>query len=190
MLGFAGDRDTRKLSRKLGVTPTSINRWESGESISELGQVKLARAIGRPFEVLKSYLAGEIELTELLPSDDEPIRSQSLQKIQELMKELPTEELVEVLVSAGIELRARFPDSAPKTLQELVATHWDVLIDDPSIPSDSLNRIRNGLSPSDSDIVRISSALSLPSDFVKSLARKNMGEGTRNGETNPKPRTQ
>ena len=113
-----GDASTYVFGSQLGVTHSTIRRWESGQGgINEEGVEKLSHGSGISADAIRAYLRGSIGLRTCLGLEA-PTQSEA-QLVLERLPTLPTQELLRVLEAAISQLLQRLPDTRPEILQIL-----------------------------------------------------------------------
>ncbi len=113
-----GDASTYVFGSQLGVTHSTIRRWESGQGgINEEGVEKLSHGSGISADAIRAYLRGSIGLRTCLGLEA-PTQSEA-QLVLEQLPTLPTQELLRVLEAAISQLLQRLPDTRPEILQIL-----------------------------------------------------------------------
>lgn len=115
-----GDASTYTFGAQLGVTHSTIRRWESGQGgINEEAIEKLSTGTGISADTIRAYLRGSISLRTCLGLE-EPLQSQSQVLIEHLPK-LSTQELLIVVETATAHLLSRLPKVQPEVAQILQA---------------------------------------------------------------------
>lgn len=113
-----GDASTYTFGAQLGVTHSTIRRWESGQGgINEEAIEKLSTGTGISANTIRAYLRGSISLRACLGLE-EPLQSQAQIIIEQLPK-LSTQELVTVVETAIAHLLNRLPKVRPELAQIL-----------------------------------------------------------------------
>lgn len=113
-----GDASTYTFGAQLGVTHSTIRRWESGQSgINEEAIEKLSTGTGIAADTIRAYLRGSISLRTCLGLE-EPLQSQTQVVIEQLPK-LSTQELLAVVETALSHLLSRLPNVRPEVAQIL-----------------------------------------------------------------------
>jgi transcriptional regulator with XRE-family HTH domain len=177
-----GERDTSRFARKLGLTHSTILRWEQGGSIGRSGVESLAGAIGETAERVQAYLDNKIELSELqLPGAP---GSKKYDQVLSLLPSLETEQLWDLLLRIPILLRERLTRKSPETqfhpastplfyasIADVVQHNWDTLIQQPKL-SARLPALRDGDVPTEMDLFRIAAALDIDEQRLEDLARQ------------------
>ncbi|MCY6493393.1 helix-turn-helix domain-containing protein [Leptolyngbya sp. GGD] len=112
------DASTYTFGAQLGVTHSTIRRWESGRGgINEEAIEKLSTGTGISADTIRAYLRGGISLRACLGLE-EPLESQSQIVIEQLPK-LSTQELLTVLETTIAHLLSRLPNIRPEVAQIL-----------------------------------------------------------------------
>ncbi|MEP0915371.1 helix-turn-helix domain-containing protein [Leptolyngbya sp. DQ-M1] len=115
-----GDASTYTFGAQLGVTHSTIRRWESGRGgINEEAIEKLSTGTGISADTIRAYLRGGISLRACLGLE-EPLESQAQIVIEQLPK-LSTQELLTVLETTIAHLLSRSPKTRPEVAQILQA---------------------------------------------------------------------
>ena len=113
-----GDASTYVFGSQLGVTHSTIRRWESGQGgINEEGVEKLSHGSGISADAIRAYLRGSISLRTCLGLEA-PIQSEA-QLVLERLPTLSTQELFRVLEAAIAQLIQRLPETRPEISQIL-----------------------------------------------------------------------
>jgi transcriptional regulator with XRE-family HTH domain len=129
-----GDASTYTFGAQLGVTHSTIRRWESGQGgINEEAIEKLSTGTGISADRIRAYLRGSISLKACLGLE-EPLQSQAQVVIEQLPK-LSTQELLTVLETTIAHLLSRLPKVQPEVAQILKAAIN--LLNIPQLPSRS-----------------------------------------------------
>lgn len=115
-----GDASTYTFGAQLGVTHSTIRRWESGQGgINEEAIEKLSTGTGIAADIIRAYLRGSISLRTCLGLE-EPLQSQAQVVIEQLPR-LSTQELLAVVETAISHLLSRLPKVRPEVAQILQA---------------------------------------------------------------------
>lgn len=115
-----GDASTYVFGAQLGVTHSTIRRWESGQGgINEEAIEKLSDGTGIPPDTIRAYLRGNISLRVCLGLE-EPAQSEA-QTVIEQLPMLSVQELLAVLEAAIAQLLKRLPNVRPEVTQILQA---------------------------------------------------------------------
>lgn len=111
-----GDASTYVFGAQLGVTHSTIRRWESGQGgINEDGVEKLSHGTGISADMIRAYLRGSINLRVCLGLE-EPTQSEAQSLIHQLAT-LSIPELLTVLEAAIAHLLRRVPNVRPEIAQ-------------------------------------------------------------------------
>ncbi len=112
------DASTYVFGSQLGVTHSTIRRWESGQGgINEEGVEKLSHGSGISTDTIRAYLRGSMSLRTCLGLEA-PTQSEA-QLVLEWMPTLSTQELLRVLEAAIAQLMQRLPETRPEIPQIL-----------------------------------------------------------------------
>lgn len=115
-----GDASTYSFGSQLGVTHSTIRRWESGQGgINEAAIEKLSSGTGIPADMIRAYLRGSISLRACLGLEEQ-LQSQA-QHIIEQLSALSTQELLTVLEKTIAQLLSRLTNVRPEVAQILQA---------------------------------------------------------------------
>lgn len=115
-----GDASTYVFGAQLGVTHSTIRRWESGQGgINEEAIEKLSDGTGIPPDTIRAYLRGNISLRVCLGLE-EATQSEA-QTVIEQLPMLSVQELLAVLEAAITQLLKRLPNVRPEVTQILQA---------------------------------------------------------------------
>ena len=115
-----GDASTYVFGSQLGVTHSTIRRWESGQGgINEEGVEKLSHGSGISADAIRAYLRGGISLRTCLGLEA-PTPSEA-QFFLERLPTLSTQELFRVLEAAIAQLMHRLPETRSEVTQILQA---------------------------------------------------------------------
>ncbi len=115
-----GDASTYVFGAQLGVTHSTIRRWESGQGgINEEAIEKLSEGTGIPPDTIRAYLRGNLSLRVCLGLE-EATQSEAHTVIEQLPM-LSAQELLAVLESAIAQLLKRLPNVRPEVTQILQA---------------------------------------------------------------------
>lgn len=115
-----GDASTYVFGAQLGVTHSTIRRWESGQGgINEGAIEKLSEGTGIPPDTIRAYLRGNLSLRVCLGLE-EATQSES-QTVIEQLPMLSAPELLAVLEATIAQLLKRLPNVRPEVTQILQA---------------------------------------------------------------------
>lgn len=115
-----GDASTYTFGAQLGVTHSTIRRWESGKGgINEEAIEKLSGGTGLSADTIRAYLRGSMSLRACLGLE-EPLPSQTQGMIEQLST-LSVQELLTVLETTIGHLLRRLPAVRPEVAQILQA---------------------------------------------------------------------
>jgi transcriptional regulator with XRE-family HTH domain len=115
-----GDASTYVFGAQLGVTHSTIRRWESGQGgINEEAIEKLSDGTGIPPDTIRAYLRGNLSLRVCLGLE-EPAQSEAQTVIEQLPR-LSAQELLAVLEATITQLLKRLPNVRPEVTQILQA---------------------------------------------------------------------
>jgi transcriptional regulator with XRE-family HTH domain len=115
-----GDASTYVFGAQLGVTHSTIRRWESGQGgINEEAIEKLSDGTGIPPDTIRAYLRGNLSLRVCLGLE-ETTQSEA-QTVIEQLPMLSAQELLAVLEAAIAQLLKRLPNIRPEVTQILQA---------------------------------------------------------------------
>jgi transcriptional regulator with XRE-family HTH domain len=115
-----GDASTYVFGAQLGVTHSTIRRWESGQGgINEEAIEKLSDGTGIPPDTIRAYLRGNLSLRVCLGLE-EPAQSEAQTVIDQLPM-LSAQELLSVLEATITQLLKRLPNVRPEVTQILQA---------------------------------------------------------------------
>jgi transcriptional regulator with XRE-family HTH domain len=115
-----GDASTYVFGAQLGVTHSTIRRWESGQGgINEEAIEKLSDGTGIPPDTIRAYLRGNLSLKVCLGLE-EATQSEA-QTVIETLPMLTVQELLTVLEAAIVQLLKRLPNVRPEVTQILQA---------------------------------------------------------------------
>lgn len=115
-----GDASTYSFGAQLGVTHSTIRRWESGQGgINEEAIEKLSSGTGISADTIRAYLRGSISLRTCLGLE-QPLQAQT-QVVIEQLPTLSTQELLTVLETTISHLLGRLPKVRPEVVQILQA---------------------------------------------------------------------
>ncbi|MEP0872922.1 hypothetical protein NDA01_24190 [Trichocoleus desertorum AS-A10] len=160
-----GRKGLRPFSRDIKVDPGTLSGWLSGDVETPRGgnRMALVSYLGCADEDLSRYLAGEVELDELLanlPQTDQPLT------INKVLSWIPTLSLNELarLAEAATELIRRRTDShsiADLIEAELKNRRWpiDRLAQEVDISVEALIRLRNGDQPAEEQLLDLTLVL-------------------------------
>ncbi len=113
-----GDASTYVFGSQLGVTHSTIRRWESGQGgINEEGVEKLSHGSSISADAIRAYLRGSMSLRTCLGLEA-PTQSEA-QFVLERLPTLSTQELFRVLEAAIGQLMHRLTETRPEILQIL-----------------------------------------------------------------------
>jgi len=113
-----GDASTYVFGAQLGVTHSTIRRWESGQGgINEEAIEKLSTGTGISADTIRAYLRGSISLRACLGLE-EPLESQA-KIVTEQLPKLSTQALLTVLETTIAHLLSRLPNVRPEVAQIL-----------------------------------------------------------------------
>ncbi|MGG6268527.1 helix-turn-helix domain-containing protein [Leptolyngbya sp. AN03gr2] len=115
-----GDASTYVFGAQLGVTHSTIRRWESGQGgINEEAIEKLSDGTGIPPDTIRAYLRGNLSLRVCLGLE-EATQSEA-QTVFEQLPMLTVQELLTVLEAVIAQLLKRLPNVRPEVTQILQA---------------------------------------------------------------------
>ncbi|MBW4441564.1 MAG: helix-turn-helix domain-containing protein [Plectolyngbya sp. WJT66-NPBG17] len=117
---FRGDANTYVFGAQLGVTHSTIRRWESGQGgINEEAIEKLSDGTGIPPDTIRAYLRGNLSLRVCLGLEE--VTQSEAQTVIEQLPMLSAQELLAVLEAVIAQLLKRLPNVRPEVTQILQA---------------------------------------------------------------------